>query len=329
MTAAQFKKLALFAAKASITVFLIWLVVRNIDLYDTVQRVRSVPLWVIPVTLGLIFIQFAMGIWRWRIIIAQLGETLPVRQALRYFIEGQFFNQALPSTVGGDGVRMFRVLRSGLRLETAVNGVILDRVVGLASLILLVALAQPLFYDRIDDQAARGAFTGIFAVAAAAVIGLLFMARLPETWHRWAIIRGVVALSRAARQAFLRPAVLAPVVAVSLIGHTLVIGVFYTIAMGLGLAVTFVDCFTLVPAVLLLATIPISIAGWGLREGAMVAAFALIGVPGGGAAALSILFGLALVLASLPGGLLWLMSAERPVGDMESPPEQESNPVQP
>ena len=329
MTPATFKKFALFAAKASITVFLIWLVVRNIDLADTVQRVRSIPLWVVPVTLALIFLQFTMGIWRWRIIIAQFGESLPVRQAVRFFVEGQFFNQALPSTVGGDGVRMFRVFRSGLRLETAVNGVILDRVVGLASLILLVALAQPLFYDRIDDSAARWAFTGIFAAAAAAIIGLLFMARLPEKWHRWAIVRGIVALSRAARQAFLRPAVLAPVVAVSLIGHTLVIGVFFTIAMGLGLAVTFVDCFTLVPAVLLLATVPISIAGWGLREGAMVAAFSLIGVPGGGAAALSILFGLALVLASLPGGLLWLMSAERPVGDIETTPEKESHPVQP
>ncbi len=321
MTPAKIKKLALFALKASVTVFLIWLVVRNIDLADTVRRVRSVPLWVIPVTLGLIFIQFAMGIWRWRIIIAQFGETLPVRPAMRYFFEGQFFNQALPSTVGGDGVRMFRAFRGGLRLETAVNGVILDRVVGLASLILLVALAQPLFYDRIEDQAARGAFTGIFAAAAAAVIALLFMSRLPERWHRWAIIRGVVALSRAARQAFLRPAVLAPVVAVSLIGHTLVIGVFYFLAMGLGLAVTFLDCFTLVPAVLLLATIPISIAGGGLREGAMVAGFALIGVPAGGAAALSILFGLALVLASLPGGVLWLMSAERPSGDIESAPK--------
>ncbi|MDH3703244.1 MAG: flippase-like domain-containing protein [Alphaproteobacteria bacterium] len=329
MTPATFKKFALFAAKASITVILIWLVVRNIDLADTVQRVRSIPLWVVPVTLALIFIQFATGIWRWRIIIAQFGESLPVRQAVRYFVEGQFFNQALPSTVGGDGVRMFRVFRGGLRLETAVNGVILDRVVGLASLILLVALAQPLFYDRIDDPAARWAFTGIFAAATAAIIGLLFMARLPEKWHRWAVVRGIVALSRAARQAFLRPAVLAPVVAVSLIGHTLVIGVFFSIAMGLGLAVTFVDCFTLVPAVLLLATVPISIAGWGLREGAMVAAFSLIGVPGGGAAALSILFGLALVLASLPGGLLWLMSAERPVGDIETTPEKESHPVQP
>ena len=65
MTSATFKKFALFAAKASITVFLIWLVVRNIDLADTVQRVRSIPLWVVPVTLGLIFFQFAMGIWRW------------------------------------------------------------------------------------------------------------------------------------------------------------------------------------------------------------------------------------------------------------------------
>ena len=60
-------------------------------------------------------------------------------------------------------------------------------------------------------------------------------------------------------------------------------------------------------------TLPISIAGWGVREQAMVTAFALIGVPGEGALALSILFGLIALLFGLPGGVVWLMSADRKI----------------
>jgi len=58
---------------------------------------------------------------------------------------------------------------------------------------------------------------------------------------------------------------------------------------------------------LLILTIPISIGGWGVREGAMVTAFALVGVPGEGALVLSLLFGVIGLVVSLPGGIVWLM----------------------
>ncbi|HEC14310.1 MAG TPA: UPF0104 family protein, partial [Rhodospirillales bacterium] len=85
----------------------------------------------------------------------------------------------------------------------------------------------------------------------------------------------------------------------------------FVLALGLGLDVTFVDCLVLFPPVLLVTTLPISIAGWGVREGAMVAAFGLVGVPAEGALVLSILFGLLSIAISLPGGVIWLMSQDR------------------
>jgi hypothetical protein len=58
-------------------------------------------------------------------------------------------------------------------------------------------------------------------------------------------------------------------------------------------------------------TLPISIAGWGVRETAMVGLFGLIGVPGEGALVLAVLFGLVGIAAALPGGVLWLASRDR------------------
>lgn len=322
MSRGGLRKPVLLAAKAAVTVALIWLVFRNVDMADAVARVRAVPFWVGPVIIAFILCQFAFGIWRWRILIRQFSAQMPFGLLLRLFFEGQFFNQALPSTVGGDGVRMYRAYRNGLALEPAISSVILDRVIGLTGLVVLVAAGQPLFYERVADPASRIAFSAIFAVAAAGILVLLCLGILPQALRQWRIVRGLVSLSRAARMTFFRPAILVPVLAMSVAGHFAIVVAFYVMAQNLGLGVTFTDCLVMVPSVLLLATVPVSVAGWGVREGAMVTAFGLLGVAPGGAAAVSVLFGFAMIAASLPGGALWLVSRDRTlqdVAEMEDP----------
>ena len=314
MTSPRFVKHVLFAAKAAVTLGLIWLVLRNVDMADTLERVASISGSVALGVLLLMLTLSLLSILRWQIVMRQFGRMLGFRLTARLFFEGLFFNQALPSTVGGDGIRIYRSFRSGLPLAAAVNSVILDRVLGLASLMLLAALAQPLFYDRVESVAARLSFTAVFIIAVVGIVVLLLLAYLPVRLRRWKLIRGLIGLSHAARRAFATPAVLFPVTILSVIGHLISVVVFYMLAESLGLGVTFLDCLVMVPSVLLLATVPVSVAGWGVREGAMVAAFGLLGVPAGGAAAASVLYGLGMAITALPGGLLWFMNADGPIG---------------
>ena len=93
------------------------------------------------------------------------------------------------------------------------------------------------------------------------------------------------------------------------------------LALGLDLDVGLADCLVLIPPVLLITTLPISIAGWGVRELSMVAAFALIGVSDEGAVALSVLFGLVIAVMSLPGGLIWLLGEDR-AANIEAAPRE-------
>ena len=67
------------------------------------------------------------------------------------------------------------------------------------------------------------------------------------------------------------------------------------------------------PLVLLISTIPVSIAGWGVREAAMVTAFSTVGIEATDSLLVSIAFGLSLTVMSLPGGVVWLAS-RRPLG---------------
>lgn len=325
MTRTRFLKHALFAAKAAVTLGLIWLVLRNVDMTDTLQRVRSVSAAVAAGVLLLMLLLSLLSILRWQIVMRQFGRILGFGLTARLFFEGLFFNQALPSTVGGDGVRIYRSFRAGLPLAAAINSVILDRVLGLTSLMLLAALAQPLFYDRVESMAARLSFTAVFIIAVAGILLLLLLAYLPPRSRRWKVMRGLIALSHAARRAFATPGILIPVTILSVIGHLISVVVFFMLAESLDLGVSFLDCLVMVPSVLLLATVPVSVAGWGVREGAMVAAFGLLGVPAGGAAAASVLFGLGMAITALPGGLLWFMNADRHVDDLGTIPPEEAN----
>jgi len=311
-------KYLLFVAKAAITLCLIWVVVRNIDMADTLQRVRSISIAVGVGALGLMLLLCLLSIVRWRIVMRQFGPALGFRPTARLFFEGLFFNQALPSTVGGDGIRIYRSFRAGLTLAAAINSVVLDRILGLTSLMILAALAQPLFYDRVESVAARLSFTTVFLAAIGGVVVLLLLSRMPERFHRWRVARGLVALSLAACQAIRTPTIFVPVTLLSIVGHLISVGVFYLLAVSLDLGVSFVDCLVMVPSVLLVATVPISVAGWGLREGAMVAAFGLLGVPPGAAAAASVLFGIGMALVALPGGLLWFVDNDRATGDVDA-----------
>jgi uncharacterized membrane protein YbhN (UPF0104 family) len=226
-----------------------------------------------------------------------------------------FFNQALPSTIGGDGIRIYRVYRQGLPFGPSFNGVLLDRVAGFISLILLVAVSQPLLHARIDNQQALFAFGAITGFGVFSMVALLALASLPETFARWRPIRGMMKLSEGARGMFKSPAIAISVLALSLAGHGMMVLAIAIIAWDLGLAVSFLDCLMIVPAVMLVATVPISIAGWGVREGLMVTAFGLLGAPESVVAAVSLIVGLCFIVVGLPGGILWFLNPDHNVAD--------------
>jgi uncharacterized protein (TIRG00374 family) len=326
MSNSSLKKWLLFLLKATVTVGLIWFVVHGIDLAETKRHMVSIEWSTIVLVLLLLAAQTVLGAMRWRILMRLFDKVLALSTTVRIYFEGVFFNQVLPSTVGGDGIRIYRVYRLGLPFGSAFNGVLLDRVAGFMSLILLVVVAQPLLRQRIDNEQALLAFLGIMVLGVAAIVALLALASLPQRFSSLRIIRGMMNLSVGCREMLKSVRIAAPVMGFSLIGHVGMVFSIYLIAMDIGLRVSFVDCLIIVPSVMLLATVPISIAGWGVREGAMVAAFGLLGAPQSAVAALSLSFGLCLIVVGLPGGVLWFLNPDHRVVDAAEINEmQESN----
>lgn len=300
-----------FGLKTAVTAGLIWLVLRGVDLGAALERMADLSAGAAMLAVLLLLSHTFVAGWRWRMVMRLFGPVLPVASSIRLFLEGYFFNNALPSTIGGDGVRIWRAVKLGLPLGASVNGVLLDRVTGLTGLFILVAAGQPLLYARIDDTVTRLAFAAILLAGIAGIAALILARYIPKRLIPTALHEGIDKLSEATRAAYLRPAVSLPVLGLSVLVHGLIVASVHVIAVGLGLDVGLFESLVLVPAVILLSTVPVSIGGWGLREGLMVVALGLAGVPAEAALTVSILFGLAQIAAGLPGGALWLMAGGR------------------
>jgi len=305
------RKWIAFAVKAAITVGLIWLVLRGVDFGAALERMAGLSPSAAIMAVGLLMLHCFVAGWRWRMIMRLFGPALPLPAAIRLFFEGYFFNNALPSTIGGDGVRIYRANRMGLPLAASVNGVLLDRVTGLTGLVILVAVGQPLLYAHVEDTSTRLAFAAIMLAGIAGVAAMILARHIPERLLPVRLREPVHKLSEATHAAYLYPAVSLPVLGLSVVVHGLIVASVYVIAIGLGLDVGLFESLVLVPAVILLSTVPVSIGGWGLREGLMVVALGLAGVPADAALSVSILFGLAQIAAGLPGGALWLTAVGR------------------
>ena len=83
------------------------------------------------------------------------------------------------------------------------------------------------------------------------------------------------------------------------------------LARGFALELGWTEALAVVPAIILITFIPLSFAGWGVREGASVIMLGAVGIGAGQALAISVLFGLALLAAVLPGCVLWLKGGRR------------------
>ena len=308
------------ALKFVLSAMLIGFLIDAIDLKKALAQLADTsPQLALSAIFVLIF-QIVLNTFRWRAVLHALDVSLGFTRTFRIVYIGTFFNQTLPSAVGGDAVRMFMAYKAGLPLSTSVNSVMLERLATVLGLILLVVVFQPFLLERINDTLPVWLFPCLMLVAVAGTGFLMFLNRCPERLRHWKIVRGLASLATDTCLIFLRPSHTLKVLLFVLAGHINVSLTMWVLGLSLGLGgqLSFLDCLVIVPVVLLFSTLPISIAGWGVREGVMVAALGFLGISSESALVLSILFGLVVIVTSLPGGLIWLASSDHAMPEKDS-----------
>lgn len=241
---------------------------------------------------------------RWALLTRRLAARIGPADGVGIYLTASFVGQVLPSTLGVDAVRAWLASRKYKPFTQVVSGVMADRAFGMLGLGVLILLGAP-----------RLLFMGDIAIgeAAALAAGLLFVGAIAGffvlRWFVRANVTGTLArLQEAAKSLLLAAASVEGAIglALSVVVHALITLCVIMIAAGLAAPVSLLDGFTLIPAAMLIATIPVSINGWGLREGAMIACLGLAGVSASDAFVVSVLFGIGQFLVALPGAIYWL-----------------------
>lgn len=300
--------MASFLVKFAVSAVLIWLLVRGFDTHTLLDQLANVRLGGLLVATALLASLSAIQAWRWSAIVDAIGQAMSFLRSWQIIFIGLFFNQTLPSAIGGDAVRMWRAYKTGIGVAPAVHSVMLDRLSALAALVLMASAGLPAIFRLMAGDPARWAVPVLIVGGLGGFSVLMTLDRLPRGWRRWRVAQAAAGLSADARRVLLRPRTAAPVIAVSVVIQLGVALTVYLLAGAAGVEAGLVDCLILVPPVLLVSMVPISIAGWGVREGAMVTAFGFVGVAADQAFVLSVLFGLVIMVVGLPGGLVWLLS---------------------
>jgi hypothetical protein len=302
----------LIAVKVVATAGLLWFALGRIDWAVVGLRLNAiVPLFGVAalIVLGL---QPLLSAIRWRLIAGYSGFSMSVPQAYRLSLIGAFFNQTLPSSLGGDGARIWLLVKGGTAPSAATYSVLLDRVMGVLWLIILAVACLPWSLAIISNPAGRVSLI-ICALGGLAAIGVfLSFGRLDAAWtRRWWATRHAGDVSRLAWRLLSAPAAACAIAMLSLTLHAATVGAVWLIAQGVGAPLGIFQAVIVVPPILLIATVPISIGGWGVRETVMAVAFSFLGLAETDGVIVSVLFGAGAFIVGAVGGLVWILSAEK------------------
>src|ERR1700743_137280 len=107
------RRILLSAIKVLVSGALLYLALRKANFVDLASRIDLASAGWLGLAVAITFLQIFIGVLRWRIVSRECGAPIPIRQAMRYNVIGTFFNQTLPSSIGGDAVRLWLVGRGG------------------------------------------------------------------------------------------------------------------------------------------------------------------------------------------------------------------------
>ena len=293
------------ALRLVVTLSILFLLWQSFDGATAMSLVVSAdPLWLLAACAALTG-QTVLSALRWRLTAQHLGQSFPVGHAVREYYLSLLVNQSLPGGVVGDASRAVRA-RHEAGLKRAGQAVVFERLAGQLMLYLVTIAAVTYVWITAVDPALPGWVLRMIALAA---LGMLVAAI-----SLWWMGRGENASSRqlgdwtaAFASAVLAPDVLPRQVMLSLGTTLLNLLAFALCAQATGTTLPLTGVMIIVPLILLTMLIPVSVSGWGLREGAAAALFPVIGATATEGFAASVAFGVMFLVSTLPGVPFLLM----------------------
>lgn len=305
-------KLCLTAVKATISCLLLVYLFSTVDRHSIVLVISRADWYLVLGSFVILVLGFLISCYKWWVLLRSDEVVCPYGALARYYLVGFYFNNFLPTSIGGDAVRIYLVARRCGKRIVGFNSVFAERLSGLLALFVLGWVGVGLGEASLG-VGVGGVFVCAFGVSIVFVLILVdgricsfakrfFSAKL---WRRADdVLSGI-------RKYFRSASTLWMMTWTSVLFQSLMVLVYYVGAQGLSLNISFLDLMVVVPVVTVLMLMPVSLNGLGVREGGFVILLSQMGVNQAEALSLSLLIYALTLLFSLAGGVLFFVGRRR------------------
>ena len=310
----------LWALKIVVSAGLLYLLLSRVDLSRLVAQARTAsPAW-LAAALGLYFVMILISAWRWNLLLRAQHVEVPFAALTNSFLVATFFNNFLPSNIGGDVIRIGDTARPARSKTLATTVVLVDRGVGLVGLV-FVAAAGATLAARVSDAIGPlgpGLLWGLLGLALAVAVPVLLLPEgvgrvlrplraIHQEWVEARIERLVEALGRFRDS----PRTILACFMGAIFVQGVLVGFYAAVAHAIGLRIALSHLAILVPVSFVFQMLPISVNGFGVREWVFTTYLGRLGLPAESALALSFIGAALIMLFSTSGAVAYLSRRQR------------------
>jgi len=299
-----------FFIKLIVSIILVRWLINNVDSVSMIKTFKTFSWQTFAAAFASLWCAYILGAWRWRYILSKREDIFfQFKDSLITVAIANFLNQGLPGSVGGDVYRGFALTRRGFSRNWAIQSLILDRIMGLFFMGLMGILSLFSFDLAFISQKELFPMVAVLFCICTGFILFCQLDRLPLTGMIQKLVAPIQTMAVISRQLFHMKNTL-----FILVGFALTFFLYlpvYLFSCALGYQLSLAAVLFVLPTVFLLAFLPISFAGWGVREVAFVSLFKFFGLPSEQALSLSVAYGLVGLLAVTPGVLLYFFDGKK------------------
>jgi uncharacterized membrane protein YbhN (UPF0104 family) len=310
----------LVAARVVVSVVLLAALFSRLDAREFWASAKQASLPWLLVALGLYFIHVLASTWRWRVLLNAQGVHVPRTRLLSSYLVAIFFNNFLPSNIGGDVVRISDTARPARSKTLATTVILVDRGLGLLGLVLVAALGATALGWIGDHQASPiwpvWLWAGFLAAAAATAPAVLAPAGFGRLLQPLAgidpwVAKRIEKLTQALARFRDRPGALAECFAGAVCVQAILIAYHLAVVQALHLPISVWDLAVIVPLSFVVQMVPVSLNGFGVREATFSLYFARLGMPLQSGVLVSLGATVLMMIFSLSGAALYMSHGSR------------------
>lgn len=285
----------------------VYFVATRVDTGDILRSIAGISPLIFFGCVFLIFIQAVLAGVRWFLVLKSLNCDVNKNDVIIVSFIGLFCSQVFPGSVGGDVVKAWLSRRLGLRMQTAIGSIIIERLVNLLVVLFMGVCAFLVLFRNVEmgfPSPDHISFVVVFASCLFFVfIIILYFVRFDVNPN----FERSIALAKEFSVIFKRQGLFITVICIGFVGQMLLAFVVFLLAQSLNIELSYIESLAVMPIVVLFTALPVSVGGWGTREIAFVGTLNLLGINASNAIAISVALGFIGLLSSLPGVIFMLL----------------------